>query len=794
MSHCFNWGSSFLTSWQELVRTVGLSDKSPQLDHLTDSPHKETEQHDEFHPSQTSFSASLLHILTYIHYTRRLGCFFTIFHRPIKLRHMVTSLATSATLLTTTNSRITMSLNSQPSGSGSVPARKQAVTEPSPSSVVPKPVPASQAQDPRRYQLEQLRRRYAPSESKAPRGATSLVFKLVPSDPDFPFELDHLVCDLVVPRDYPEERPTLVVKNKDIPRGFGINIERGWDRLAEEKPKLTLLALTRELDKHLEKFLSEQKTETVKLVTFKDTRHLTAQADDDAAEVAAPVQQETPAATPEPPRYIPEPSYSKDQIAAAKARRATEVRQLEARMGRMPLYRRSPDGIVYTLPIEPKRRSELPPALRSVKSLHLIIPLIYPLQNLRVQLNNVEDADAEPLEDLFSQRAAEQQQMTLMSHLNYLAQNLHKLAKQAQEEVQARVQAAKARSVAESAAAGESRGGKSTTPGDKSHVQVIPRPPEWSLVYGSDDSSDEDTDPEAENGGGVSLQDHEPRPQTTSSVAADTPEKGTMMSFPSIELHGIEIIQVAILSISVKCERCRTVNDVGGLKPDAEKTVSCRKCATAMAVKFRAQLVHEHSSRAGFLDLSGCKVADMLPSTFVPTCARCSTPSPGLVAVRGDAVTNVCRDCHAKFTFRIPEVKFLFITPGTLPPPSSGPRRKQEKLGLHAGEALPDRGSCGHYRKSYRWFRFSCCGKVHACDRCHDEAEDHVNEWANRMICGWCSREQNYAVEACGFCGRSVIGKKGRGFWEGGKGTRDQRTMSRKDPRKHKRIGPSKKE
>lgn len=28
--------------------------------------------------------------------------------------------------------------------------------------------------------------------------------------------------------------------------------------------------------------------------------------------------------------------------------------------------------------------------------------------------------------------------------------------------------------------------------------------------------------------------------------------------------------------------------------------------------------------------------------------------------------------------------------------------------------------------------------------RCHDERENHPNEHANRMICGYCSREQNY--------------------------------------------------
>ena len=39
-------------------------------------------------------------------------------------------------------------------------------------------------------------------------------------------------------------------------------------------------------------------------------------------------------------------------------------------------------------------------------------------------------------------------------------------------------------------------------------------------------------------------------------------------------------------------------------------------------------------------------------------------------------------------------------------------------------------------------YRFPCCGKVYPCDVCHDTAEDHPMEIANRMICGYCSREQ----------------------------------------------------
>jgi hypothetical protein len=50
------------------------------------------------------------------------------------------------------------------------------------------------------------------------------------------------------------------------------------------------------------------------------------------------------------------------------------------------------------------------------------------------------------------------------------------------------------------------------------------------------------------------------------------------------------------------------------------------------------------------------------------------------------------------------------------------------------------------------------------------------------------SREQNYRPEDCGVCHAGLVGKKGHGFWEGGKGTRDKSRMSKKDPRKFKRM------
>lgn len=682
----------------------------------------------------------------------------------------------------------------------SATSSRQAVSQPQASRVVPKPVPKAQHDDPRTYQLNQLRKRYSANEKVLDNGTTtSLLFNLNPSDPDFPFELDHLECDLRVPKNYPKDSsaPKLLVLNKDIPRGFAINVEKGWDRLVEERKGATLLALLNALDKHLEEFLSEQKAETVKMTIFRDTRHLEATATGKAnSPIAEPASSAVNAAAPPAPvrrAYVPEETYTKEEIAQAKARRSQETRVLEARMSRLAHYHKSYDGIVYTLPMEPKRRYDLPPGLRGVNSLQLIVPILYPLQPPRILLNDVESEDAEGVEELFTESAREKKDLNLMFHVNSLTQNIDVLAKQAQErKANAQPVAQDAEEATATVSTEQDADKIAKTVENKGNVHVIPRPPEWYTDEDddSDDDSYESTDSEDEDGG-ASLAMKQPAP-STSIVASPPEEKGIAMSFPSVELHQIELLQVTSLALSVKCQRCKTKNDIGGLKPNVAKTSeSCRKCATPFALTFRPDLVHANSTRAGFIDATGCTIADMLPSSFLPTCGRCSTPPAlPLVSVRGNTITNVCHECHGRFTFKIPEVKFLAYAPGSgVLPPTSGPRRRQERLGLHAGEPLPNRGACEHYRKSYRWFRFSCCQKVHACDRCHDEAENHLNEWANRMICGYCSREQNYAVANCGFCGRSVVGRRGRGFWEGGKGTRDRKLMSRKDPRKFKRIG-----
>ncbi|PMD35568.1 zf-CHY-domain-containing protein [Hyaloscypha variabilis F] len=694
------------------------------------------------------------------------------------------------------------SASNVPTEDGMIQDRRQAVREPVPASrVVSKPIPQAQTKDPREFQLGQIRRRFSPKETKHADGAL-LKFSLSPSDPDFPFEMTALECLLFVPLKYPEARPTLKVGNKDIPRGFSLNVESGFDSLASDKPDASLLELMKALDKNLEAFLSAPKADTVKLVINKDTRHLSVLPSRSVEPATAADTRAGGIATDHGTTTYAKPAetFTEEQKAEALKKRESETRQLEARMGRLPLYKKSGDGIEYTLPLEPRRRAELPVALQAVKTVQLFVPLLYPLQPCRIGFEGVDPGDSEAVIYGFQQKSTEKKETTLMGHINFLAQNMHILAKTPLEPKVVAAEPTPSLTPVAPESVNKGKSPESQQDPDRSHIQYITRPPEWTVIDAEDvsgtdtddlysyDTEDETTD----EGGGVGVKDAASGEPEPSQAPTQNPERGTAISFPFIELYGIELLEIVVLNITVKCERCKDVTEIKGLKNGIAKSESCRKCASQFSITFRRDFVHAHAVRAGFLDLEGCIVGDMLLSTFIPTCSECSTayPAPGIVSVQGETTTNVCRECHQKFTFKIPAVKFLRISSSGRLPPASGPRRKKETLGLHAGTELPKRGRCRHYSKSYRWFRFSCCQKVYACDKCHDEEEEHPNEWANRMICGWCSREQNYRPEDCGVCHGMMSGKRGGGgFWEGGKGTRDRVKMSRKDKRKFRRPG-----
>ena len=223
------------------------------------------------------------------------------------------------------------------------------------SRIVQRPTPRAELDDPREFQVQQLRRRFSPTEKTEDSG-TAFTFTMKPSDPDFPFDMESLECVLHVPLSFPhDKKPHIDIKNKDMGRGFQINVERGFDRLVERSPQSSLLGIMNTLNKQLETLLTEQKAETIKILpNFTPTRPSQSK----ARQHSLPL---------EPTQSVVESSatYRPQQMKDAEARRLAETLQLEARLGRLPLFSKSSDGLAYNVPIQPRRHEDLPVPLRT---------------------------------------------------------------------------------------------------------------------------------------------------------------------------------------------------------------------------------------------------------------------------------------------------------------------------------------------------------------------------------------------------------------------------------------------
>jgi hypothetical protein len=466
--------------------------------------------------------------------------------------------------------------------------------------VVARPVPKAQTDDPRSFQIGQIQRRFKPVLSEQD-GSTFMTFSMKPSDPDFPYEIEKLECVLTVPVQYPSASASLSVKNKDIPRGFQINIERGFDAIASKIPSATLLTILNRLDNQLETILSGQMAETIKIVSNKPkSSHTSNHPEKPQANFSVPnPSAETGLAT------------TDDQRTQAQGKRQSDVRQLEARLGRLQLYAKLSDGSTYTLPLDSPKRSDWPSGIQHLRTFKLMVPVLYPLEPASIHLESESD-EAKAVENAFKKHSMDHTNLTLTQQINYLSQNLscmavvEKISKPVEPQSPPSAEPIDIESVSER-----------NTETDKPHIQYIPRPPEWDRrATGSsdEDSSGEDTVSQSED------EDH-PEPEASQNEqtgGSNAPaERGILLSFPNLELRGIELLELVSLNITVKCERCKDTMDIERLRNSTEgskeREVSCKKCATTFGFRFRRDFIHANSVRGGYLDLDGCTVIDMLP-------------------------------------------------------------------------------------------------------------------------------------------------------------------------------------
>ncbi|XP_076444010.1 uncharacterized protein LOC143282295 [Babylonia areolata] len=307
---------------------------------------------------------------------------------------------------------------------------------------------------------------------------------------------------------------------------------------------------------------------------------------------------------------------------------------------------------------------------------------------------------------------------------------------------------------------------------------------------GDDERAKEEDQSRGEQKGQRSQQDK------VKAMMVEPERRGTEVMLKNLQLkESAATLYFEKVCLMVQCERCKATSEFMAT-PGRVNVVQCGQCSQTQMATYRPAMAHHFSAAVGFLDLDACVPHDLilLKSSAVVACIHCSKDTrPGAVTV-GQAQDHWCRVCHHKLRVATDGVRFTQLEPSKTPQSLKGlvkvvvPTRKRvpKDPAIQEGKPLPNFGTCRHYKKSYRWLRFPCCGKCYPCDVCHDSKEDHEMVFANRMVCGFCCREQPYAAERpCKGCDMNLTRVHTK-HWEGGQGCRDKISMSRNDKHKFK--------
>lgn len=544
-----------------------------------------------------------------------------------------------------------------------------------PARVVKRPI--SETQNTRQFQLSQLRRRFRFQEGGHVSTNTETEFhiNLAPSDPEFPYNVDILKFVLTVPPGYSssviggggtavlveENYPHIHVLNEDIPMGFRINIENGFRDIAKNASReTTLLDMVNTLDKRLEGFLAAEKASTIKIMpnTAKKTGTITGSKTGSKGLMESSNAMKPIAHLDAPPvtktdhkEVIQLSAYTADELSSAAARRGQDIQRLEARLGRSNNFIKTeaPDGeLIYTVPLEARRRDLLPDSFSKLQSIILRVPKYFNLQPCIIKISGLDVAGelSRALEQKFTEQVLANPNWSLMAHLNALAANLHVMATEVVEEVKAEkrkkdekekeiIHDIESKAVIDHVDSGllmVKKEGMSLVDDDKGDIVVIPRPPEWSHVYGEEDKYDESGTESDSDYTGVS-EDDEKKQEVI--LSGPPRERGTALSFPGIQMPGIQLLEVLFINVTTKCSKCKTTTDIIQIRPGGKPRFDrCEKCSGIFGIGkfsawrpvrhstddcggFRMEPVHQFSNRAGFFDLTCCTITEILPRYVV---------------------------------------------------------------------------------------------------------------------------------------------------------------------------------
>ncbi|KAL8439880.1 hypothetical protein Efla_000852 [Eimeria flavescens] len=286
-------------------------------------------------------------------------------------------------------------------------------------------------------------------------------------------------------------------------------------------------------------------------------------------------------------------------------------------------------------------------------------------------------------------------------------------------------------------------------------------------------------------------QEQEGRP-TPALEGKSTLLRGLSVSLLEPVTEGIASLHLSCVRLQVACGRCKHAIDMRISLPKDGTTleaagrfclpgvagcsVDCEKCRLHLTVRVQPVigLGGGPQMRVAAVEPCECMLKDLLPCDFIFTCDCCSASMKGREFLSGAPRTNICRHCHSKLTFGFQGAAFgntLVSGQGTarcsdVARSSAEYKQRKHDLRIVVGSPLEGFGTCKHYKKSFRWLRFPCCGKAYPCDICHDKTEDHDHEWAARMICGFCSTEQPFANGKPCSCGKALTKDGGSAHWE----------------------------
>ncbi|XP_041367503.1 uncharacterized protein LOC121382082 [Gigantopelta aegis] len=322
--------------------------------------------------------------------------------------------------------------------------------------------------------------------------------------------------------------------------------------------------------------------------------------------------------------------------------------------------------------------------------------------------------------------------------------------------------------------------------------------------YSDDSNDDDDDDDEDETDNHFAVEENEEDDVAARADAVkaadgliDPEKKGTEIQLRNLQLNDVSTLLFSSIRVIIQCGRCKHKSEFS-TPGNRVNSVACAKCNATQILVFRPCIVHQFTSIMGYLDLDNCSAFDLVlqESAAAVGCLNCDKENKIEGVSVGQVLDTWCRFCHQKLRIATESVRFTQLQPSTVDTDESRTHKVQVKRlkkfkdpAIQEGKPLPDQGTCKHYKKSFRWFRFPCCGMVYPCDLCHDENEfDHEMKLANRIICGYCCKEQSYSPDRpCISCGLMTTKMKSC-HWEGGMGCRDKIKMSKNDSQKYKSM------